>query len=93
VIKHISENEVLSGCAILFISSSENSQLNGILSKTGSLPILTVGEADSFLENGGIINFMLREGKIHLAINLKAAQKANLQISSKLLSVADVVKE
>jgi hypothetical protein len=93
VIKHFSEGDDLSGCAILFVSSSENSQLSEILGKTGSLPILTVGETDSFLQNGGIINFMLKEGKIHLAINLKAAQKVNLQISSKLLSVADMVKE
>jgi len=92
-IKHFSLGDSLSGCAILFISASENSQLSEILSKTGSMPILTVGESESFLENGGIINFMLKEGKIHLTINLKAAQKANLQISSKLLSVADVVKE
>jgi len=93
VIKHLSENADPSGCTILFISSSKNSQLSAILSKTGSLPILTVGEDESFLQNGGIINFMLKEGKIHLAINLKAAQKVKLQISSKLLSVADVVKE
>lgn len=92
-IKHLSSGESPNGCAILFISSSENSELSAILSKTVSLPILTVGESESFLENGGIINFMLKEGKIHLAINLKAAQKANLQISSKLLSVADEVKE
>jgi hypothetical protein len=90
-IKHFSLGESLSGCAILFISASENSQLSAILSKTGSMPILTVGESESFLQNGGIINFMLIDGKIHLAINLKTAQKANLQISSKLLSVADVV--
>ena len=93
VIKHLSADDEVSGCAILFVSSSENSQLSEILGKTGSLPILTVGESDSFLQNGGIINFLLKEGKIHLAINLKAAQKVNLQISSKLLSVADVVKK
>jgi len=92
-IKHFSLGDSLSGCSILFISASENPQLSAILSKTVSMPILTVGESDSFLDNGGIINFMLKEGKIHLAINLKAAQRANLQISSKLLSVADVVRQ
>jgi len=92
-IKHLSPGDSLSGCTILFISSSENSQLSAILGKTSSLPILTVGESESFLQNGGIINFMLKDGKIRLAINLKAAQKANLQVSSKLLSVADVVKD
>ena len=92
VIKHFSINEDMSGCAILFISSSNNSQLGDILKKTGAFPILTVGEDDSFLQKGGIIDFMLKDGKIHLAINLRAAKKVKLQISSKLLSVADVVK-
>jgi len=93
IIKHLSAGEDPSGCAILFISSSENSRLGEILSKTGTLPILTVGESESFLGKGGIINFTLKEGKIHLEINLNVAQKVKLQISSKLLSVADAVKE
>jgi hypothetical protein len=93
VIKHLSADDALNGCAILFISSSENSRLDEILSKTSVLPILTVGENESFLQKGGIINFMLKDGKIRLAINLKVAQQVKLQISSKLLNVADVVKE
>ena len=92
IIKHVTEDDDLSGCAVLFISSSETSRLGGILGKTGTLPILTVGENESFFQDGGIINFTLRDGKIHLEINLKAAQKVNLEISSKLLSVADTVK-
>jgi YfiR/HmsC-like len=93
IIKHFSTDDDLNGCAILFISSSAAPQLAEILKRTGQVPILTVGEDESFLQKGGIINFILKEGKIHLAINLRAAQKVKLQISSKLLSVADVVKE
>jgi hypothetical protein len=92
ITRHVSEDDDLSGCAILFVTSSETSRLPGILGKTGTLPILTVGENESFFQDGGIINFTLREGKIHLEINLRAAQKANLEISSKLLSVADKVR-
>jgi hypothetical protein len=93
VIKHLSADDDPSGCAILFISSSEDSRLDAILRKADALPILTVGENESFLQKGGIINFTLKEDKIHLEINLRVAQKAKLQISSKLLSVADAVKE
>jgi len=92
-IKHLSAGEELSGCSILFVSSSENSRLGAILGKTSTLPILTVGEDASFLQKGGIINFVLKEGKIQLEVNLQLAQKVKLQISSKLLSVAVVVKE
>lgn len=92
-IKRLSAGDDPSGCSILFVSASESSQFGEILNKTGALPILTVGEDGSFLQKGGIINFALKEGKIRLEINLKASRRANLQISSKLLSLADVVKE
>jgi hypothetical protein len=93
VVKQVSSSDDLGGCSILFISSSENSRLDAILSKTSALPILTVGESESFLAKGGIINFLLKDGKIQLEINLKTARKVKLQISSKLLSVAVAVKE
>jgi len=92
VIKRVSADADLGGCNILFISSSEKSRLEEILAKTGALPILTVGEHEQFLQKGGVINFTLKDGKVRLEINLVAARKTKIQISSKLLSVADVVK-
>jgi len=91
IIKYVTADAELSGCHILFISASEKSRLEEILVKTGTLPILTVGEQEQFLEKNGIINFRLKKENIRLEINLAAARKANVQISSKLLAVADVV--
>lgn len=92
VIRNLSAGEDLSACTVLFVSSSENSRMGEILGKIDSVPVLTVGENESFLQKGGIINFTLKDGKINLAISLKAAQKVKLQISSKLLSVAETVR-
>ncbi len=79
-------------CQLLFISASEKNRLGEILGQIKALPVLTVGETDQFLEQGGVINFVKKEGKIRLEINLDAARRAKLVISSKLLNVADVVK-
>jgi hypothetical protein len=79
-------------CHMLFISDSETDHLGEILDKIKALPVLTVGETDQFMEQGGMINFVKKEGKIRLEINLDAARQAGLEISSKLLNVADVVK-
>jgi hypothetical protein len=92
VIKHLAPDSDVSGCQILFISHSEASRMREILEKTSALPILTVGEDEPFAQNGGIIRFVLKNGNVRLAIDLNAAQKAGLTISSKLLAVADVVK-
>ena len=91
-IKHLDSGSELAGCQILFISDSVGSDVGGILEKSGKLPILTVGEGDVFARNGGIVNFVLKNGNVRLEIDLAAAKKSGLTISSKLLAVADVVK-
>jgi hypothetical protein len=92
-IRPLSAEDEMSDCSILFISASEKSRLGAILGKIEGAPILTVGEDESFLREGGMVNLALKGGKISLEINLKAARQSKLQISSKLLSVANVVRE
>jgi hypothetical protein len=92
VIKHLATDGDLSGCQILFISDSEAARMSEILDKTRTLPILTVGEDEAFAEDGGIINFVVKDGKVRLEIDLTEARKNGLTISSRLLAVADVVK-
>jgi hypothetical protein len=91
-IKHLASDSDLGGCQILFISDSEASRMDGILEKAGALPILTVGEDEQFAQKNGIIDFVLKDGKVRLEIDLTAAKKTGLKISSRLLAVADVVK-
>jgi hypothetical protein len=92
VIKHYAADSEVSGCQILFIGHSEASRMGAILAKASALPILTVGEDEAFARNGGIIDFVLKNGNVRLEIDLAAAKKAGLTISSRLLAVADVVK-
>jgi len=92
VIKQLMTDADLSGCQILFISDSEAAHMGEILARAGALPVLTVGEDAAFAQNGGIINFVLKDGKVRLEIDLTAARKNGLTISSRLLAVADVVK-
>lgn len=92
IIKHLAADADPGGCQILFISDSEAARLGEILDKAGALPILTVSEGEVSAAKNGIIKFLLKEGKVRLEIDLTAARKARLTISSRLLAVADVVK-
>jgi hypothetical protein len=91
VIKQIEATADLNDCQILFIGSSEKAHLSEILEAVKNSAVLTVGETDRFLLQEGMINFTKKENKIHLEINLVPAHRANLKLSSKLLTVADVV--
>jgi hypothetical protein len=54
-------------------------------------PVLTVGEADDFLSEGGIIRLHLEHDKIRFDINVGAADSSHLKISSRLLLLAKSV--
>lgn len=75
-------------CQILFISASEKDRLPKILDGLRGASVLTVSETDQFIGDGGMINFVIEDNKIHFQINDDAAKKAGLKISSKLLNLA-----
>ena len=77
-------------CQVLFISSSERKHFQTILEATAAANVLTVGDADSFLANGGVVNLKLEGGKVRIQINPAAAEPHRLRISSKLLGLAEI---
>jgi hypothetical protein len=71
------------GCDVVFIPRGV--AYEPYLRAARGRPVLTVGEAPQFLDDGGIINFVVEEGRVRFEINRDAAAQANLTISSHLL--------
>jgi hypothetical protein len=92
-VRRLAAPEEAARCDILFISTSEAGRLSEILARLGGAPVLTVGEADRFARRGGMIGFFFEDGRVRLEVNVKAAEAARLRVSSKLLSVARLVKQ
>jgi hypothetical protein len=77
-------------CHILFIGSNEPRKTTEIVSQLKLASILTVGESDQFIDEGGMINLALRDRRIVLEVNLDATRQTELKISSKLMALATV---
>ena len=80
--------EPSSDCRILFISTSEEQHLTAIFAQLGNAPVMTVGETDDFIDKGGMIRFCLEDNRVRFEISLKAAERAKLKFSSRLLLLA-----
>jgi len=89
VIQRYNDVSEIRNCHILYINKGNAADVAKSLE---ARPILTVGDSDDFAQSGGIIRFYFTQNKIRLRINLKHTKAANLQISSKLLRLADVVE-
>jgi hypothetical protein len=79
-------------CQILFIPASELAGLADILAAIKGRSVLTVTDADGPAPRGVIIGLVRRDNRIRLRIDLEAAKASNLQISSKLLRPAEIVR-
>jgi len=91
-VREVANVSLAANCQILFVSASEQKHLRAILEATKSSELLTVGETDNFAAEGGVVGFIFDHGRIRFDINLQAAQMQRLQISSKLLSLANNVR-
>jgi hypothetical protein len=80
-------------CHILYIGGTDAGRTGRLLGQVAGAPVLTVGESPRFLDEGGTIGFVLEHNKVRFDLNLAAAQRAGLAISSKLIRVARNVRE
>ena len=82
--------EAPGSCAILYVSKDERN-IPGIIAAAGP-GVLTVGEGDPFLDQGGMIAFVVENRRVRFNIDQTAARKAGLKLSSRLLSVARSIR-
>lgn len=82
------EIEAIKKCHLLYVCPSEKEELRNIINLVMSHNVLTVGDTKSFLESGGIINFLMEDKKVRFEINNTTAEQAKLKIRSKLLRLA-----
>jgi hypothetical protein len=94
VINRVSSPQEMKSCHILFVCRSEKSEkqekrrLEELFQSIQGGKVLTIGESDSFIPAGGIINFVTEDRKIRFEIKDAAARQAGIKISSKLLTLA-----
>ncbi len=83
--------DALSGCHALFVGAHGES-VDGVLKSAVGRPILTIGETDQFLEEGGIIALKIVDRRVRFDVSTANAQRAGLRISAQLLSLAAAVR-
>jgi hypothetical protein len=87
-VTHFQQPQALRGCQILFIGAGEKRLVPAVLASLKGNAVLTVGESQNFVQDGGMIGFLLEENKIRFEVNLDAAEHAKLKLSSRLLALA-----
>ncbi len=91
-VRTLKPTDALALCHLVFIPATEKDQADRIVRSLDGSSILTVGETKGFALLGGIINLTVEADTVHFEVNQIAAERAHLKFSSKLLSLATIVK-
>jgi hypothetical protein len=78
-------------CQVVFVSEPDNDMAK-MLSGLGR-GVLTVGEGDRFLRDGGMVALVVDNRRVRFDINQAAATGAGLGLSARLLNVARAVEK
>ncbi len=76
-------------CHILFLGSATKKDIDQLIVSSG---VLTVCEKAYFAKYRGMIGFIVKGGKVKLQINLKRLRQSGLEVSAKLLEIAEIIE-
>jgi hypothetical protein len=85
-----------SGCHLVFIPETEGGSVARLVHASASVPstpVLTIGESEGFVEEGGMIQLVVDDGRVRFDINAAAAERQGLRLSSQLLKLARRVEK
>jgi len=82
----------LERCQILYVAEPSTKKVHALLERVHGKGILTVGDTDVFVREGGMIGLVMVGEQIQIQVHLEAAQEAQLKISSRLLNIARLVR-
>lgn len=77
-------------CQIVYVTYGNAARRQAALAELRDKPVLTVGDAPEFLEEGGVIRFQV-DDRVRMNVNLDQARSVSLNIQTRMLEVASGV--
>lgn len=77
---------------LLFITRSSAVAPAELAARVAGSATLTVGESAGFAKRGGVLNFVVIDESVKFEVNIAAAQKAGLRVSSRVSKLAILVR-
>ncbi len=88
MVKRVSSDEDMKSCQIVFFRASEKRRTQNNLQDLAQAGVLLVGEDQSFLRRGGMINLVREHGSVRFEVNSDVLDLSKIHFSAKILALA-----
>jgi len=87
-VRRVAGPQSVDGVHVLFIGRGAAALAEELLRTTTARPVLTVTESEAAFALGSVINFVIESDRVRFDVAPQRAERKNIKISSRLLSVA-----
>lgn len=88
VVKSATSEQDMKSCQMVFLRASGRKRAQEVIESWTQAGVLLVGEDESFLRQGGMINLVRDHGSIRFEVNPDALDRSQIHFSSKILALA-----
>lgn len=86
-VRRVSSADDARSCGLLYVDASARDLAESLQ----DLPVLTVSDTPRFSSNGGIVELTVEGGHMGFSVNVDAANRSGMKLSSQLLRLARIV--
>lgn len=87
--RRVKASDAVAGLHVLVVDPGHpRASTDALLAAAAERPVLTVGRSDDFAGRGGVIQFAIVDDTLRFGVNLEAARRAGLEVSSRLMRAA-----
>jgi hypothetical protein len=92
-VRPIQSDSSLEGICLLFIGADAAGRLPRLRRAAEGRHVVLVTETARGLDRGSVINFVVKDRRVRFEISMPAARRAGIDLSSRLLAVAQTVRK
>ena len=92
-VRVVDSDALLRSCHLVYVDGRDARRSAQLIDALKGLTVLSVGDGEKFAELGGVAQLVLEQDRMRFAVNVTAAERARLRLSSKLLSLASIVRD
>ena len=91
-VRRLAPGEAPTGVNVLFVGGDSAQRVLQSAKTLTERSVLTITGVERGIDHGSVINFVPVDGRVRFEVNVGAAEKSGLRLSSRLLMVATRVK-
>lgn len=88
----VSSEKSFENCHVVVLGLNDQHQMSYLAKKLETLSVLSISKGRNFATTGGMIEFSLKDSRVHLRVNKTALKSSGIHVDDRILKLAETIE-